>query len=113
VNSVVYLTGVVQTPDEKARAAQLASQASGVRQVVNNLQVQPTPAAAGASSATAASPATASGRRVLVGRVSTVDPARNQVTAVMGSEQLILQLPAGTVAGLRPGDEITVDVRPR
>ena len=81
MNSVVYLTGVVQTPDEKARAAQ--------------------------------SPATASGRRVLVGRVSTVDPARNQVTAVMGSEQLILQLPAGTVAGLRPGDEITVDVRPR
>jgi hyperosmotically inducible periplasmic protein len=36
----VYLNGVVDTPEQKANAEQLAWQAHGVRSVVNNLQVQ-------------------------------------------------------------------------
>ena len=36
----VYLTGVVETPDDKDRATQLARAVDGVRDVVNNLQVQ-------------------------------------------------------------------------
>ena len=35
----VYLTGSVDTAEQKARAEQLARQASGVKGVVNNLQV--------------------------------------------------------------------------
>ncbi len=35
----VYLNGSVDTPQTKVRAEQLAGQVSGVRQVVNNLQV--------------------------------------------------------------------------
>ncbi len=36
----VYLNGTVQTPEQKAKAEELAWQAKGVKSVVNNLQVQ-------------------------------------------------------------------------
>jgi hyperosmotically inducible periplasmic protein len=38
-NSVVYLTGEVETGEQKARVGSVASQVEGVKQVVNNLQV--------------------------------------------------------------------------
>jgi hyperosmotically inducible periplasmic protein len=38
-NGTVYLNGTVDTPEQKARAEQLAWQAKGVKSVVNNLQV--------------------------------------------------------------------------
>jgi hyperosmotically inducible protein len=39
-NRVVTLNGIVQSPDDRKRAEQLASQVSGVRSVKNNLQIQ-------------------------------------------------------------------------
>jgi hyperosmotically inducible protein len=39
-NGTVYLNGTVETPEQKAKAEDLARQASGVRNVVNNLQIQ-------------------------------------------------------------------------
>ena len=39
-NRVVSLNGVVETPEQKARAQKLASEVGGVRDVKNNLQVQ-------------------------------------------------------------------------
>ncbi|HXH85071.1 MAG TPA: BON domain-containing protein [Candidatus Tectomicrobia bacterium] len=39
-NGTVYLNGTVETAEQKSRAEQLAWQASGVKSVVNNLQVQ-------------------------------------------------------------------------
>ena len=39
-NGTVYLNGTVASPEQKSRAEQLAWQASGVKTVVNNLQVQ-------------------------------------------------------------------------
>ena len=41
-NHVVSLTGVVESPEQKARAQQIAMDVSGVRRVDNNLQVQKT-----------------------------------------------------------------------
>ena len=41
VQGVVYLTGVVDTPDLKRRAAEIARQFEGVRRVENDLEVQP------------------------------------------------------------------------
>lgn len=38
-NGVVYLTGEVETGEQKSRVGSVASQVSGVKQVVNNLQV--------------------------------------------------------------------------
>jgi len=37
---IVNLTGVVQSADQKARAAELARQVNGVKRVNNNLQIQ-------------------------------------------------------------------------
>jgi hyperosmotically inducible periplasmic protein len=39
-NRVVSLTGIVESPEQRARAEQLASQVNGVRSVKNNLQIQ-------------------------------------------------------------------------
>lgn len=39
-NATVYLNGTVESPEQKARAEQLAWQVKGVKSVVNNLQVQ-------------------------------------------------------------------------
>lgn len=39
VNGTVYLTGTVDTPQEAARAAQVAGSVNGVRSVVNNVQI--------------------------------------------------------------------------
>ena len=38
-NGVVYLTGQVQTAEQRSHAASVASQVKGVKRVVNNLQV--------------------------------------------------------------------------
>lgn len=39
-NGIVSLTGVVETPEQKTRAENLAREVTGVRRVTNNLQVQ-------------------------------------------------------------------------
>jgi len=39
-NRVVSLNGVVESPEQKTRAEQLAMQVGGVRRVDNNLQIQ-------------------------------------------------------------------------
>lgn len=39
-NGTVYLIGTVDSPEQKTMAEQLAWKASGVKSVVNNLQVQ-------------------------------------------------------------------------
>ena len=39
---VVSLNGIVESPEQKARAEQLAFQVSGVKKVNNNLQIQKT-----------------------------------------------------------------------
>jgi len=38
-NGIVYLTGEVETAEQKSRSGSLAHEVKGVRQVVNNLQV--------------------------------------------------------------------------
>jgi hyperosmotically inducible periplasmic protein len=41
-NQVVSLNGIVQSPDQKRRAEEVAKEISGVRRVQNNLQIQQT-----------------------------------------------------------------------
>lgn len=40
-NGVVALNGTVETPEQRARAEQLAARVDGVKKVINNLQVSP------------------------------------------------------------------------
>jgi hypothetical protein len=109
VQGVTYLTGVVDTPDQRLRAEQLAWGTSGVRQVVNNIQVQRPPLA----TTTSPSASVAVPQRAVIGTVQSVDAVRNQVTVTTGNEQLLLQLPASVVRDLRPGDQVTLDVNVR
>jgi hyperosmotically inducible protein len=111
VNGTIYLTGVVDTPEQRVRAEQLAWQTGGVRQVVNNIQVRRPPAAATPAGTTASPAASPAARRALIGTVSSVDTARGQVTVSAGGEQLLLQLPSSVVRDLRPGDQISLDVK--
>jgi hyperosmotically inducible periplasmic protein len=39
-NGVVTLNGIVDSPEQRARAEELASRVDGVKRVVNNLQVK-------------------------------------------------------------------------
>lgn len=110
VNGVVYLTGVVDTPEQRLRAEQLTWEAAGVRQVVNNIQVQRPVAASPPGAVVGPAPGL---RQSVVGTVSAVDLARSQVTVATGTEQLLLQLPPGVVRDLRPGDQITLDLSVR
>lgn len=107
VNGTVYLTGAVDTPDQRMRAEQLAWQARGVRQVVNNLQVRQPTTVVSPGGVVAASPGVPS-RQASLGTVLSVDTVRNQVTVRSGNEQLLMQLPASVVSGLRPGDPIWI-----
>jgi len=40
-NGIVFLTGSVDTADQKMKAEQLAKQVGGVKNVVNNLDIRP------------------------------------------------------------------------
>ncbi len=42
-NSTAQLTGFVDKPEQRQRAAELAAQASGVREVINQIMLKPTP----------------------------------------------------------------------
>ena len=113
VNGVTYLTGVVGTPEQRLRAEQLAWQVEGVRQVVNNIQVQRPPVAVAPAAAVPTAPPVTVQRRAVLGTVSSVDVARGQVTVATGTEQLLLQLPADVVRDLRPGDQLSLDMSVR
>jgi hyperosmotically inducible periplasmic protein len=108
-DGVTRLTGVVDTGEQRLRAEQFAWDVSGVRQVVNDIQVRRSPETAVPSAPAAPS----APRRAIVGTVSSVDLTRGQVTVASGNEQLLLQLPAAVLRDLRPGDHLTLDVSPR
>ena len=82
---VVTLSGTVETPEKRARAAQIASAVGGVKGLLNYIQV-----------ATAAgSPGSVPGD--VTGTVASVDPASGMVT-----------LTDGRVFKLQPGTMITI-----
>jgi hypothetical protein len=110
VRGVTYLTGVVDTPEQRLRAEQLAWNTNGVRQVVNNIQVQRPPVVVNPPVTSSPSASVSSPRAAVVGTVQSVDPVRNQVTVSTGTEHLLVQLPPSVLRDIRPGDRITLDV---
>ncbi|MDB6125386.1 MAG: transporter [Pedosphaera sp.] len=52
LDGVVQLSGFVDTPEQKARAAEVAQRVEGVRQVINNITLKPRGAAAPTGSPT-------------------------------------------------------------
>jgi hypothetical protein len=126
-HGVVYLTGNVETTDQKARATELAEDTSGVKRVVNDIVVnsaragtvsapaRSAPAASASSSASsmptpAASPATATAGTIS-GDVVTVDQSTGNVTLRMaGGSDVQLRLPPSSVRSVKSGDRLSVSV---
>jgi len=123
-SGIVYLTGTVASAAASQQAEELARATKGVQQVVNHLQVRGEPPMATGPAATdsrATSPATTTpaaspaatapaGRQRLIGEVTKVDRDSGRVSVQTSDGDLTLQLPAATVASLREGDRVTVDV---
>jgi hypothetical protein len=111
-NGVVYLSGNARTPQQKQRATELAMQASGVRQVVNNIVVNDTAQAQAASPA--ASPSTAAAASgPLTGEVVRVDQGSGDVTLRMADGNNVqLRLPPPSLRTVKAGDRLTISVSP-
>ena len=71
--SHVQLTGFVETPEQRLRAAERAAQTPGVRQVINEIMIAPTPA----GRVTIRDPLGHETGRVLIDTNSTVPQMRN------------------------------------
>jgi hypothetical protein len=102
----VYLSGTAATPEDKARATELAAQVDGVRRVVNNIEVRTPDASASAS------PSAAEGtRQTLTAEVASVDPATGRALLRTSDGQLLMQVPSSVLGeDVRAGDRVTVDI---
>jgi BON domain len=123
-SGVVYLTGNAPSAADKQRAEEVARAVTGVRGVVNNLQVEPvatTPAsprpqvAAGEArvsrEAPAASPSSAAlARQRVTGEVAKIDHTSGRLSLRTSDGDLTLQFPPAAIRNLREGDRVTVDV---
>jgi len=113
-NGVVYLTGNAATAAQKQRATEIAMRANGVKQVVNNIVVNPAGKSRAAtsdqpSSSPSASPASAP----MTAEVVSVDHASGDVSLRMtDGRDLQLRLPPESLANVRAGDRVSVTVSP-
>jgi hyperosmotically inducible protein len=119
VASTVYLTGFVDTAQQKRDAETLAKTVGGVKRVVNNLQIQqkaPTTASGTRAPAPpptpAASPSTATlmGRHTMTGEVKDVDRDRGRVELRTADGDMQLYFPPAAVRNVQKGDRITVEL---
>ena len=122
VNGTVYLKGVVDRAPVKQRATEIAQSVTGVKKVVNNIEVRPpASASSGASSAAGtssamASPATTTamqnhqGVHTITGTVTGLDANRGQVWLHTEHGPLTLPFPADSLKSIRVGDQVTVEM---
>jgi hyperosmotically inducible protein len=107
-NGIVTLGGTVDSVEKRARAAQIASAVSGVKGLVNNIQVAgAAPAPGGASSASVGTPTVDA-----TGTVASVDVASGMITLSDGrvlraGDRSAVYQPT-TVRALKPGDRVLV-----
>jgi BON domain-containing protein len=101
-SGIVTLNGIVDTPEKRARAAQIAGAVGGVKGLVNNIQV---------SGATPSGPPTGGLPGEIIGTVASVDPVASTVTLTDGR---VLKV-TGTVwqpttlRDLEPGRLVRID----
>ncbi len=128
VNGVVYLQGIAPDEATKRLATRIAQEQDGVRQVVNQIQVE-TPGQVHGSSATrntatnttgttaarvqqpSASPTTAfsGARNTVSGYISDID-SNGTVTVDTGHGKVDLPFPPSAISGLRKGEYVSVDL---
>ena len=103
---IVTLSGTVDSEDRRARAAQIASNVSGVKGLVNNIRV------ATAASPTAPDAAAGTSPVDATGTVASVDSASRTITLsdgrVLRADDRTLVYQPTTVQALKPGDRVLV-----
>jgi hypothetical protein len=104
----VYLTGNVATPEQKARAEQVARRVDGVRDVVNHLEVETESRRSTAASPSASPASGAVVQHTVTGQVTSVDRATGRLTLRNGASDLVLQLPPAALQDVKEGDRLTV-----
>jgi hyperosmotically inducible periplasmic protein len=114
---IVYLKGSVATPEQKAEAERIARTVDGVRQVVNNLTIEPrvsgvaAPATASSAPAVAAGPAV--GHQTMVGEVTKIDRDKGHLHVRTAEGDLELHFPTAALQNVREGDRIAVELAMR
>jgi hypothetical protein len=101
---VVYLTGTVESEELRQRAEQVAREAGGAREVVNNIQVE------ASGTAPAASPGSGPPTQSLRGEVTDIDQGRGHVTVRTEERTLELYVPPSALQQLNNGDRVSVDI---
>jgi hyperosmotically inducible periplasmic protein len=121
-DGTVYLTGTATTDAQKLRATEIAQQVTGVKKVVNNIQVRPAEQAGatthGSSSQQArsdetmpaASPGDFSGQHTITGQVTSVDHANGHLALKTDHGDLMLHFPPQALNNVKQGDRIAVDL---
>jgi hypothetical protein len=109
---VVTLSGTVDSPERRAKAAQIAANVRGVKTVLNNIDVTGTGATAGTSPSPSSAPATASAPVEVTGTVAAVDAATGTITLQDGrvlkaTDQTAVWQPT-SVGALKPGSQVLV-----
>jgi hypothetical protein len=121
---VVYLTGTVETPEQREHAAAVARRAGGVREVVNNIQVETARTSAATTPPgqtvqarpedTAVLPSAApKARHTLTGEVTDIDAGLGRVTVRSGQRDLELYVPPATLQNVQRGDQVSVEIAVR
>jgi hypothetical protein len=117
---IVTLAGVVEEPERKARAAQVASAVNGVKGIINNIHVAGSTVSAAplpappvvTTTPPVVTPPTAASTIDATGVVSSVDPATGTITLQDGrvlratSDTVVWQ--SGPLGNLRPGTHVLV-----
>jgi hypothetical protein len=113
-NGVVYLTGNAATAAQKQRATEIAMRANGVKQVVNNIVVNPAKSRAATSDQpSASSPSASPASAPMTAEVVSVDHASGDVSLrTTDGRDLQLRLPPESLANVRAGDRVSVTVSP-
>ena len=111
-SGVVTLSGTVDTPERRAKAAQIASGVNGVRGIVNNIQVSGAPPTASVPTGPGTPTAGESAAIEATGTVAQVDAAAGTITLQDGrvlktNEQTVVWQPS-TVGALKPGAQVLV-----
>jgi hypothetical protein len=110
-NGVVYLTGTASNAADKAHATEIARGVSGVKTVVNNIQVTPAARSAAISSdAAAASHGEFMGQHTMSGQVTSVDHSNGHLTPKTDEGDLMLDFSPASLTNIKPGDRVAVEL---
>jgi hypothetical protein len=117
VQGVVYLKGTVATAEQKAEAERIARTVNGVRQVVNNLTLEPRASGVAPPATVSPAPAVAAGSAIghhtMIGEVTKVDRDRGHLHVRTAEGELELHFPTAALQNVREGDRIAVELAMR